>query len=132
MSIINPNATFNINKKIKDLPIVNLPLIKTLISTRSDFVNIEIVDKNRKLINLVNDSILTYKIDPVKQIIRFQDGKEFKLDTLNDYNSRTGKSIDKADAVELANKYLKLAIPSKSKKIIFVNEIRKKLGLELE
>jgi hypothetical protein len=128
---VNPKATFNTSKVLKNLPVVNLPLIKTLISTRKTFINPEITDTNRKLANLENDNIMSYKIDPIKQVIRFQDGKEFRLDTLNDYNSRTGNSIDKADAVEFSNKYLRLAIPSKSKKIIFVNEIKKKLGIEL-
>jgi len=132
LSYINPSASFNrLQKKsiYDDLPKVKIPLINTLIST-PDKIDLSISDKQRVVIKNLTDDFDNYKIDKIKQLIIFSDGREFKLDTLTDLSSRTGKSIEKSDAVELANTYLKLGIPSKSKKSIFIKAIREKLKLD--
>ena len=132
LSYINPSASFNkVERKIlyDNLPKIKLPLINTLLNT-PDKINIEISDKQRAIVKNITDKTETYKIDNIKQIIIFSDGREFRLDTLTNLNSRSGKSIEKSDAVELANVYLKLGIPSKSKKNIFIKAIREKLKLK--
>jgi hypothetical protein len=132
LSYINPSASFNrLQKKsiYDDLPKVKIPLINTLIYT-PDKIDLSISDKQRVIIKNLTDDFDNYKIDKTKQLIIFYDGREFKLDTLTNLSSRTGKSIEKSDAVELANTYLKLGIPSKSKKSIFIKAIREKLKLD--
>ncbi len=112
-----------------DLPVIKLPLTKTLIYKSFSPISLDIVKKSREIVDVKINKSETYKIDKVKNIITFEDGKFFYLDSLNTLNSRTGKSIDKNDAVLLANTYLNLDIPSKNKKEIFINKIKEKLGL---
>jgi hypothetical protein len=128
----NPEASFNKVKRndlYSDLPKVKFPLINTMIKNHSK-IKFIISDKERAVIKINTDDIDNYKIDKSKQVVVFPDGREFILNSLTNLNSRTGKSIEKSDAVELANTYLKLGIPSKSKKNIFIKAIREKLKLE--
>jgi len=129
----NSKASFNkkvkIDKIINELPMIKFPLTKTLVYKSFSNVKLDIVKNSRKIVDVKINKSETYKIDKVKNIIKFDDGKFFYLDSLNLLNSRTGKSIDKNDAVLLANTYLNLDIPSKNKKEIFITKIREKLGL---
>lgn len=123
------NKSLKTDKIINELPVIKLPLTKTLVYKSLSATKLDIVKNSRKIIDVKINKSETYKIDKVKNIITFDDGKFFYLDSLNILNSRTGKSIDKNDAVLLANTYLNLDIPSKNKKEIFITKIREKLGL---
>ncbi len=128
----NPEASFNKIKRndlYSDLPKIKLPLINTLIKSPNK-IKFLISNKDRAVVKINTEDIDKYKIDKSKQVVVFPDGKEFNLNSLTNLNSRTGKSIEKSDAVDLANNYLKLGIPSKSKKNIFIKAIREKLKLE--
>jgi hypothetical protein len=118
-----------LDNSLNDLPVIKLPLTKTLIYKSFSPVKLDIVKNSREIVDVKINKSETYKIDKVKNIITFEDGKFFYLDSLNTLNSRTGKSIDKNDTVLLANTYLNLDIPSKNKKEVFINKIKEKLGL---
>ncbi len=135
-SYVNLEASFNkpitSSRKIdkySDLPRIKLPLINTLINN-TGLIKLEFDNKIRNVIKVAPDVSENYIIDKNKQVIVFPNGKEFKLNSLTNLSSRTGKSIEKSEAMELANDYLKLAIPSKSKKDIFIKAIREKLKLD--
>lgn len=135
-SIINPEASFNKSRvssrkinEYSDLPRVKIPLINTIIKIPSK-IKLEFDNKERNVVKILADESENYRIDKNKQLIIFPDGKEFRINSLTNFNSRTGKSIEKSEAIELANVYLKLGIPSKSKKDIFIKAIREKLKLE--
>lgn len=123
------NKSLKTDKIINELPVIKLPLTKTLVYKPFSATKLDIVKNSRKIIDVKINKSETYKIDKVKNIITFDDGKFFYLDSLNILNSRTGKSIDKNDAVLLANTYLNLDIPSKNKKEIFITKIKEKLSL---
>ena len=115
----------------KLLPKVNLPKINTIIPPVNKKIEIK-SNVSKKVDNLQPDKALNFTIDYKNQIVKFSNGKEFLLDTLTDINSKKGYSIDKDTAMEIANDYLKLAIPSKNKKSVFIKAIRETIGLAPE
>lgn len=116
----------------KILPKVELPKIDTLIKTKYKKLNVEDTINVVKIVSLETDKTYNFKINTESQKVIFNNGKEYDIQSLTSFSSRTGKSLDKDEAMELANKYLNLGIPSKSKKSVFIKAIREKLGLEPE
>jgi hypothetical protein len=140
---VNPEASFNkskftpsssrnkyINESISfnELPKVILPKTSTIIKTKVIIPEIK-YNENVKIANIQSDKTVEFVIDKSRDSVIFSNGKEFFLDSLTDINSKKGYSIDKNTAMEIANDYLKLNIPSKNKKSVFIKSIREKLGL---
>jgi hypothetical protein len=140
---VNPEASFNkpkftpssskskyVNESVSfnELPKVILPKISTIIKTKVFIPEIK-YNENVKIANIQSDKSVEFVIDRTRDSVIFSNGKEFFLDSLTDINSKKGYSIDKNTAMEIANDYLKLNIPSKNKKSIFIKAIREKLGL---
>jgi hypothetical protein len=154
------NASFNIqnNKKLKSIEPIDkksevvetkkinyknlsiiFPQYQTLIDIRPNIDLNDILSKPttspRKAININTDKSDKFFIDNVKKVLVIGEGyntKEYPLDILTSKSSRTGKTISKSDAAELANVYLKLNIKAQNKKDIFIKEIRAKIGLPPE
>lgn len=116
------------------LPSVKLPTTATIIPIREKIsASILAMSIPEKQIVKIGDQNIKYRVDTNKQVLVLEEGnlvKEFPFDTLVEENSRTGKSIDKKDAVDIANRFMKLGIAPQSKKGVFIKEIRKKIGLE--
>lgn len=110
------------------LPRVSFPKTSTIIKTK-DFIPEIKYNENVKIANIQSDKSIEFIIDKTRDSVIFSNGKEFFLDSLTDINSKKGYSIDKNTAMEIANDYLKLNIPSKNKKSIFIKSIREKIGL---
>jgi hypothetical protein len=127
---VNKEASFNKTKRISNLPIVNIPLIRTIITKNKNEIKFEFSNETRKVVDIKINKSETYKLDLAKKILTFEDGKVFNLETLNTLNSRTGRSIDKNEIMSLANDYLNLNIASKNKKEVFIKGIKEKLGIK--
>jgi len=148
----NPKATFNQPKSLSSitksksnilyyqdelslsqlkviLPNVNLPKYSTMIKTEPSLAIFKTSEVSQKSVLIKTDKSNNFKIDTINNKLIFDNGKSYDLDILNELNSRTGKSIDKDTAIEIANEYLKLNIPSKNKKSVFVKAIREKIGI---
>lgn len=113
----------------KILPKIDLPKYSTMIKTEPSLAVFKTTEATQKSVLIKTDKSQNFKIDTINNKLIFDNGKTYELDILNDLNSRTGKSIDKDTAIEIANEYLKLNIPSKNKKSVFVKAIRDKLGI---
>ncbi len=126
----------SIKELSKILPKVKLPSISLIIKNENKTPpRIITAVTPRKLQSVSQDLNIKYKIDNVRQILSVGEGKTYKeypFSSIIDINTRSNKVIDKAEAVEIANIYLKLKIPSQNKKAIFIKAIREKLGLEAE
>ena len=113
------------------LPKVYLPHFNTLIKS-SDKIPIKISENTKKVINIKSNKSLSFKVDLVNRTLKFENGKEYDLNILTNENSKTGKSIDKDDIIELANVYLNLNIPTKNKKNVFIKAVKEKIGIDTE
>jgi len=85
--------------------------------------------------NFLSQNSLPFYIDYERKVLVINSGqinKEYTLDQISNFNSKTGKSLDKNEAIELANSFLKLNIKTSSKKKVFIEAIRKKIGLPQE
>jgi hypothetical protein len=127
--IITGNLTVQEISKL--LPKISLPKGRTLIPQISKAIEIR-EDINKKVLNIKSEKASAFVIDDVNNIVVFANGREFTLDSLTNINSKKGYSIDKDIAMEIANDYLKLNIPSKNKKSVFIKAIRERLGLGQE
>ena len=81
------------------------------------------------------DTGVKWYIDSEREVLVIGEGynaKEYSLDTLTSFSSRSGVTISKNEAIELANNYLKLKIPPQRKKEVFISAIRKFIGLQDE
>ena len=130
------DENLSVEQLSKFLPKVKLPSISLIIKNENKTPpRIITAVTPRKLQSVSNDLNIKYKIDNVRQILSVGEGKTFKeypFNSIVNTNIRSNKVIDKAEAVEIANVYLKLKIPSQNKKAIFINAIREKLGLDAE
>lgn len=82
--------------------------------------------------NFLSQNSLPFYVDYERKVLVINSGqinKEYTLDQISNFNSKTGKSLDKNEAIELANSFLKLNIKTSSKKKVFIEAIRKKIGL---
>jgi hypothetical protein len=74
------------------------------------------------------DFSVNFYVDKERNALFVDDGRggkrKYDLDTLVNENSRTGKSIDKKDAIELANVFLKIGVKPQLKKQEFIKQIR--------
>jgi hypothetical protein len=113
------------------LPKVFLPHFNTLIKP-SGKVDIKILENSKRTVNVKSGKSILFKVDLVNRILKFDNGKEYDINTLVSENSKTGKSIDKDDLIELANVYLNLNIPTKNKKNIFIKAVKEKIGIDTE
>ncbi len=126
----------SIEELSKILPKIKLPSISLIIKndnkTPPRVIN---AVTPRKIQSVSQDLNIKYKVDNTRQVLIVGEGKTYKeypFNSLVDSTTRTNKVIDKAEAVEIANVYLKLKIPSQNKKSIFIKAIREKLGLDSE
>jgi len=82
------------------------------------------------------DINVNYQIDFEKNALFVDDGRggkrKYDLDTLVSENSKIGKSIDKKEAIELANVFLKLGVKPQLKKQEFIRQIRQYINLPPE
>jgi hypothetical protein len=123
-------------KQLKEITI-SFPQQSTLIPIRPK-LPVEIIEKTDitkvglKGINISANFEVNYQ----KNALFITDSQgnviKYDLDTLVSENSRTGKSIDKKNAIELANTYLKLGIKPQLKKEEFVRKIREYIKLPPE
>lgn len=79
---------------------------------------------------------VNYQVDFERNALFVDDGRggkrKYDLDTLVSENSKIGKSIDKKEAIELANVFLKLGVKPQLKKQEFIRQIREYIGLPAE
>jgi hypothetical protein len=122
----------------KFLPSITLPQINTLIVSKPHmYENIKrgSASPQKALPMPKMEQVGKFYIDESRNILVVGEGakaKEFALDTISDFNSRTGKSISKMEAQDIANNYLKLNIKAQEKKGAFIKAIRNKIGLPPE
>lgn len=82
------------------------------------------------------DINVNYRVDFERNALFVDDGRggkrKYDLDTLVSENSKIGKSIDKKEAIELANVFLKLGVKPQLKKQEFIRQIRQYINLPPE
>ncbi len=116
---------------------INFPLTSTLIYIKPKLPAIIIEKTATEKTSLKGlDLSVNFYVDKDKNALFVNDGRggvrKYDLDTLVSENSRIGKSIDKKDAIELANVYLKLGIKPQLKKQEFIKQIRARIELPPE
>ena len=130
----------NINKKdekyIKDIHIT-FPQQSTLIPIRpkQPISIIEASDMGKVGLKSI-DLSPKFVLDKERNVLIVDNGRgqkiQYDLDTLVSENSKIGKSIDKKNAIELANVYLQLGVKPQLKKQEFIKQIRARIGLPPE
>jgi hypothetical protein len=123
-------------KATNDVPTVSFPIYTSLIPIRENISPEIIMNTTESKKALQKEAFKAkYKVDYKRNVLVLGEGptaKEYPFDILVSETSRTNKSIDKKEAVEIANVYLKLGIKPQNKKNIFVKQIREKLNLPPE
>jgi hypothetical protein len=124
------------NENDEQPPKINFPFLNTIIpiQIKPSIVEMESLATFRKTAKISYDKTVNFEIDTNRNMLIVKNGfgqmKEYSLNMLSLESSRSGKSIDKKDAVELANVFLKLSIPPQNKKNVFIKSIRERIGLE--
>jgi hypothetical protein len=103
-------------------PKLSVNIIEKIDSSKMGLKSVEITSKFE--VNYQKNALLV--TDQQGNIIKYD------LDTLVSENSRNSKSIDKKNAIELANVYLKLGIKPQLKKEEFIKRIREHIKLPPE
>lgn len=134
--ILQKDYSFDTLKKF--LPSISLPQINTLITSKPhtyEKINKRSASPQKALPIPKMEQVGKFYIDEARSVLVVGEGskaKEFALETISDFNSRTGKSISKSEAQDIANNYLKLNIKAQEKKGVFIKAIRSKIGLPPE
>lgn len=127
---------FHKAKATNDVPTVSFPIYTSLIPIRENISPEIIMNTTESKKALQKETFKAkYKIDYKRNVLVLGEGptaKEYPFDILVSETSRTNKSIDKKEAIEIANVYLKLGIKPQNKKNIFIKQIREKLNLPPE
>jgi hypothetical protein len=127
-------AVIDENLDLSILPKVSLPKTSTIIKIRPKMLPDIIVEEDsaKKGIETGFSKAYSFEVDKTRKLLVIKneyEKEEFPLDTLVSETSKTGKSIDKKDAIRIANTYLGLGIKPQNKKNIFIKAIRDKIGI---
>jgi hypothetical protein len=120
---------------MSNLPKIKFPQFSTLVPDIIKIIPEPLNTETAPQQNVSKQNTLNYYINSEKNVLVIDDGsiyKEYNLDKITDLSSKSGKSLDKNEAIELANVYLKLNIKTSSKKSVFIQSIRKLIGLPPE
>lgn len=120
---------------MSNLPKIKFPQFSTLVPDIIRYIPEALENEINPKQNVSKQNSLNYYINYEKNVLVIDDGsvyKEYSLDKITDLSSKSGKSLDKNEAIELANVYLKLNIKTSSKKSVFIQSIRKLIGLPPE